>query len=83
MTTLQLPDSLVKRIREAAEAVGVTIPDLIARLLDDQAPSAGREKLYARAAITGRLNAIYSVEASSLDSALFNLQLRSLRREQW
>ncbi|MBI3244274.1 MAG: hypothetical protein HYZ49_18500 [Chloroflexi bacterium] len=88
MTNLQLPDNLAKQIRETAEAIGITIPDLLRQLISDyrhkqnQALPA-RQQSNATSPITERLNAIYIKETSPLDMALFKMQTLSLGREQW
>ncbi len=86
MTNLPLPDNLVKQIRETADAIGMTIPDLLSRLIDDyrQNPVAiRRHKPISRAGITVRLNTIYANQPSSLDPVLSRMQFRSLGHEQW
>lgn len=87
MTHLQLPDNLVKRIRDTAETIGVSIPDFLTQLISDYSlnvsHAAGSKKPVKRSSITARLNALYGQEPSSLDLALHKMQSLSLGREQW
>jgi hypothetical protein len=82
MTTLQIPDSLAKQISEIAEAIGVPIPELLVRMLADY-QRRFRRVSQKRTAITARLDIIYALQSSTLDSALLKMQRRSLGREPW
>ena len=86
MTNLQIPDKLADQLRAEAKALGITVPDLLARMLRNQKHHSARPQKRAwplRPAITRRLNAVYARESSALDPALLKLQRLSLEREPW
>lgn len=83
MTNLQIPDQLAEQIRAEAKAEGLSIHELLQRLLREHRKTKHSLKALSAAAVTARLDALYAKISSSLDPALLRLQSLSLEREAW
>ena len=76
-TAISLPDDLFRRAEEAARRFRVSRSELYAKALAEFL------KQRDEAAITERLDAIYSRRPAKVDSRLRRAQLRSLERSPW
>jgi len=76
-TAISVPDDLFRQAEEAARRLGVSRSELYANAI--------AEFLRQRdeAAITERLNAVYSRRAAKVDARLQRAQLKSLERSSW
>jgi hypothetical protein len=83
MTNLQIPDQLAEQIQAEAKAEGLSIHELLQRLLREHRKTKHPLKALSAAAVTARLDALYANISSSLDPALLRLQSLSLEREAW
>ena len=78
MTNLQVPDQLAERIQAEAKAEGLTVHELLQRMLREHRTLKRSLKTLSAAEITAQLDALYANISSSLDPAL--LRLQGLRR---
>lgn len=83
MTNLQIPDQLAEQIRAEAKAEGLSIHELLQRMLREHRKTKHSLKTLSVAEITARLDTLYADIAPSLDPALLRLQSLSLEREAW
>jgi flagellin-specific chaperone FliS len=83
MTNLHLPDQLAEQIQAEATAEGLTVHELLQRMLREHQKLKRSLKALSPAEITARLDALYTQISSSLDPALLRLQSLSLERESW
>ena len=83
MTNLQVPDQLAERIQAEAKAEGLTVHELLQRMLREHRTLKRSLKTLSAAEITAQLDALYANISSSLDPALLRLQGLSLERETW
>jgi len=83
MTNLQVPDQLAEKIQAEAKAEGLTVHELLQRMLREHRKTKRSLKALSASAVTARLDALYANISSSLDPALLRLQSLSLEREAW
>ena len=83
MTNLQVPDKLAEKIQAEAKAEGLTVHELLQRMLREHRTLKRSLKTLSAAEITAQLDALYANISSSLDPALLRLQGLSLEREAW
>jgi flagellin-specific chaperone FliS len=83
MTHLQVPDQLAEKIQAEAKAEGLTVHELLQRMLREHRTLKRSLKTLSAAEITAQLDALYANISSSLDPALLRLQGLSLEREAW
>jgi metal-responsive CopG/Arc/MetJ family transcriptional regulator len=76
-TAISLPDSLFEEAEQLAKNLGLNRSQLYARALE------AFIQRHDAAAISARLNEIYSEEGSDLDPILSSLQSQSLGDESW
>ena len=76
-TAISLPDELFEDADALAEQLGISRSELYATAVAEyMAKQRGGD-------VTARLNAVYTDEASGLDSALRAAQARSVRSSEW
>ncbi len=83
MTNLQVPDQLAEKIQAEAKAEGLTVHELLQRMLREHRALKRSLKTLSAAEITAQLDALYANISSSLDPALLRLQSLSFEREAW
>ncbi len=83
MTNLQVPDQLAEKIQAEAKAEGLTVHELLQRMLREHRTLKRSLKTLSAADITAQLDALYANISSSLDPALLRLQGLSLERGTW
>ena len=76
-TAISLPDGLYRSGDRLAKRLGVSRSELYARALAEFLAKHQSDQ------ITQRLNAVYAVQDSRLDPALWKAQLEALPRESW
>ncbi len=76
-TAISLPDALFRAGDALAKRMKLSRSELYARALAEFLAKHRSDQL------TQRLNAVYAVEDSTLDSGLARLQAKSLPRDEW
>jgi len=76
-TAISIPDQIFTAAEQTAKRLGISRSELYASAVRDYVESHMAE------AVTEKLNQVYSVEESSLDSNLQSLQSSSLNSEDW
>ena len=76
-TAISIPDDLFAMADQLAARFGVSRSELYVRALREYVAEHHYD------GVTERLNAVYDQEPSGLDSALMELQVRSLPAEDW
>ena len=76
-TAISLPDALFKSGDLLAKRLGVSRSELYARALADYVAK------HKASQFTQRLNAVYAVEESRIDTTTMAAQARTLPRESW
>lgn len=76
-TAISIPDEIFSAAEKTAKRLGLSRSELYSSAVRDYIESHTAEE------ITDKLNRVYSVEESSLDSNLQSMQSSSLGREDW
>ncbi len=76
-TAISIPDEVFNAAERTAKRLGVSRSELYANAVRDYIETHVSEQ------ITEKLDEVYSVEASSLDPVILQMQLNTLGKEDW
>ena len=76
-TAISIPDQIFSDAERTAKRLGISRSELYATAVREYVQSHVSEE------VTEKLNEVYSLEESSLDSSLRSMQSSSLQREDW
>ncbi len=78
MTSFQIPDALIQKAEQLAQARGLSRDEIVVDALVQYLDS-GK----GRNGVTAQLDAVYATEPSTLEPGLARLQSSSLSKEAW